>query len=58
MAHHKKGHADEALRWLGKLRSYSPDLTFGMKPEHSEIRILRREAEAVIAGRPPDPAGR
>jgi WD40 repeat protein/tetratricopeptide (TPR) repeat protein len=58
MAHYKKGHTDEALRWLGKLRGYSPDMTLGMKPEHSEIRTLRREAEAVIAGRPPDPPRR
>jgi hypothetical protein len=58
MAHHKKGDSKEALRWLSKLRSYRPDLTFGMKPEVAEIQILHREAEAVIAGRSPDPARR
>ena len=58
MAHHKKGHTDESLRWLGKLRGYSPEMALGMKPEHSEIRILRKEAEAVIADRRPDPPGR
>ena len=40
MAHHKKGHAEEARRWLEKTRADDKD-----KPE---ARILLREAEALL----------
>ena len=40
MAHHKKGHAEEAGRWLEKTRA-------GVKDD-PEVRILLREAEALL----------
>ena len=40
MAHHKKGHADEARRWLEKTRAGDKD--------DPEVRILLREAEALL----------
>jgi hypothetical protein len=40
MAHHKKGHADEARRWLEKTRA-------GVRDD-PEVPILLREAEALL----------
>ena len=40
MAHHMKGHAEEAGRWLEKTRA-------GVKDD-PEVRILLREAEALL----------
>jgi tetratricopeptide (TPR) repeat protein len=47
MAHHRLGHRDEAHRWLDRLQRYQPDSDRGFWSE-LEIRLLRREAEAVI----------
>jgi WD40 repeat protein/tetratricopeptide (TPR) repeat protein len=60
MVHHRLGHPDEARRWLDRLQSYQPDSDRGFWSE-LEIRLLRREAEAVILYDPvfpSDPFGR
>ena len=54
MAHFKKGNADEAHRWLEKLRSYKPDEKAGFSTDLIECRILLREADALL--RHPHPA--
>jgi tetratricopeptide (TPR) repeat protein len=53
MAHHRLGHRDEAKRWLDKLATYRPKAGSDFSWDDVEIRILRREAEAVILGSPP-----
>ena len=53
MAHHKKGNADEARRWLEKLRSHKPDKKTGFSTDVVECRILLREAEALLRETPP-----
>jgi hypothetical protein len=41
MAHHKKGHTEEARRWLEKTRTADND-------RRPVARILLREAEALL----------
>jgi hypothetical protein len=52
MAHHKKGKADDARRWLEKVRGFVNE-----KREFSndlvETRILLRETEALLREPPP-----
>ena len=53
MAHHKKGNADAARRWLEKARSHRPDEKAGLSSDLVECRILLREAEALLREPPP-----
>jgi tetratricopeptide (TPR) repeat protein len=53
MAHHKKGNAQEARRWLEKLRSQKPDQKAGFSAIPAECRLLLREAEALLREPPP-----
>jgi tetratricopeptide (TPR) repeat protein len=65
MAHHRLGHADEANRWLAKAVAWIDKALAGKprsKPDNSlywwdrlEMRILRREAEALLKDRPSPP---
>jgi tetratricopeptide (TPR) repeat protein len=52
MAHQRLGHHEEALRWLARLR----DRPFSGSPEQFweefQVRLLRREAEAVVVEDP------
>jgi tetratricopeptide (TPR) repeat protein len=60
MSHYRLGHRDEARRWLDRLQRSQPDSDRGFWSE-LEIRLLRREAEAVILYDPvfpSDPFGR
>jgi WD40 repeat protein len=45
MAHHGLGHGDLARRWLKRLQEHQPSADFWGE---LEIRLLRREAEAVV----------
>ena len=54
MAHHKKGNADEARRWLEKVRAHK-DEKIAFSTDLVEIRILLREAEALLRETPPAP---
>ena len=53
MAHHRLEHRDEAERWLDKLLAYRPNEGSGFSWKDVEIRILRREAEALIPSKSP-----
>jgi tetratricopeptide (TPR) repeat protein len=55
MAHHRKGNDDEARRWLEKVRSHKPDAKAGFSPDSVELRILLREAEALLRKTPAAP---
>jgi WD40 repeat protein/serine/threonine protein kinase len=59
MAHHKKGNADEARRWLEKVRAYVNDEKTAFSTDLVETRFLLREAEALLREQPParPPAG-
>jgi WD40 repeat protein/tetratricopeptide (TPR) repeat protein len=48
LAHHGLGNRAEARRWLDRLRAYLPDEKPSAFWNELEIRLLRREAEAVI----------
>jgi tetratricopeptide (TPR) repeat protein len=48
LAHHQLGHHTEAHAWLDRLRAYRPNESSEHSWEELEIRLLRREAEAVI----------
>jgi WD40 repeat protein/serine/threonine protein kinase/tetratricopeptide (TPR) repeat protein len=48
MAHHRLGHRVEARRWLDRFRTYRPDERRGAYWNELEIRLLRREAEALL----------
>jgi WD40 repeat protein/tetratricopeptide (TPR) repeat protein len=48
LAHHRLGHRIEARHWLDRLRSYRPDTKPNTFWHDLELRLLRREAEAVI----------
>jgi tetratricopeptide (TPR) repeat protein len=48
LAYHHLGHREEAKRWLGKLVAYRPKEGPDLSWDDVEIRILRREAEAVV----------
>jgi hypothetical protein len=48
MAHHKKGNADAARRWLDNARSYTPDPRYIHQYEQTLDRILLTEAEALL----------
>jgi tetratricopeptide (TPR) repeat protein len=53
MAQHKKGNADEARRWLEKVRAYVNDEKTAFSNELVEARFLLREAEALLREKPP-----
>jgi WD40 repeat protein/serine/threonine protein kinase len=53
MAHHKKGNADEARRWLEKVRAYVNAEKNAFSKELVETRFLLREAEALLRENPP-----
>jgi WD40 repeat protein/serine/threonine protein kinase/tetratricopeptide (TPR) repeat protein len=48
LAHHQLGHHAEAHSWLDRLRAYPPNKSDGAYWNELEIRLLRREAEAMI----------
>jgi tetratricopeptide (TPR) repeat protein len=48
LAHHRLGHRAEARRWLDRLREHRPSEDPAQFWDELEIRLLRREAEAVI----------
>src|SRR5262249_29409246 len=50
MAHHRLGHQDDAKHWLDKLIASQVNEVPGSSWDDLEIRILRREAEALILG--------
>jgi hypothetical protein len=50
LAHHRLGHREEARRWMDKLATYRPKEGADFFWDEVEIRILRREAEALILG--------
>ena len=56
MAHHRLGHNDAAKRWLDKLLAYQPKEGFDFSLDDVEIRILRREADALVLRGPAPPA--
>jgi hypothetical protein len=56
MAHHRLGHTDEARLWLDRLRNYEPSEEPNWFRNDSEIRLLRRKAEALIHYGPVFPA--
>jgi len=53
MAHHRKGDAAEARRWLDKLLSYRPGASASFFWDDVEVQLLRREAESVVLGGAP-----
>jgi WD40 repeat protein len=53
MAHQRKGNRAEARRWLEKLRSDGPSIQPGFSWDFAELRILLREAEALVQVIPP-----
>jgi tetratricopeptide (TPR) repeat protein len=48
LAHHQLGHRAEALRWLDRFRTYRGSESPNAFWNELEIRLLRREAEALI----------
>ncbi len=56
MAHHRLGHRDLALRYLGSLRSRPQVANAGQFWNELEIRLLASEAEATILYDPIFPA--
>jgi WD40 repeat protein len=59
MAHHRLGHPTEARRWLDKVRAYKPPEVHPNAQDFYndlETQHLRREAEALIAGKPGESA--
>ena len=48
LAHHQLGHRPEALRWLDRFRTYKPNEKPDAFWNELEIRLLRREAEALV----------
>jgi WD40 repeat protein/class 3 adenylate cyclase len=52
MAHHRLGHSGEARRWLDRLVSNQPREGFEFSRDELVVRILRREAEALVLGSP------
>jgi hypothetical protein len=48
MAHHRLGQREEALRWLDRLWQYQPSPDPASFYEELTIRLLRREAEAMV----------
>ena len=55
MAHHKKGNADAARRWLDKARSDKPDPRFIHQYDQTLYGILLSEAEALLPRHLPRP---
>jgi tetratricopeptide (TPR) repeat protein len=53
MAHHRLGHREEARRWLDRFREYEPSHEVWVE---LQLRLLRREAEAVVLYDPIFPA--
>jgi hypothetical protein len=56
MAHHQLGHDTEARRWLDRLRAHRPNENPRAFWKELEIRLLRREAEAVVLYDPAFPS--
>jgi hypothetical protein len=56
MARDRLGHRDEALRWLDRLRKRQPNAAPREFWVELGIRLLRSEAEALIAYDPIFPA--
>jgi tetratricopeptide (TPR) repeat protein len=56
LAHHQLGHRAEALRWLDRFRTYRGSESPNAVWDELEIRLLRREAEALIRFDPIFPA--
>jgi hypothetical protein len=56
LAHHRLGHHSEAGRWLDRLQSRQADAGPNRFWEELEIRLLCREAEALIRLDPIFPA--
>jgi hypothetical protein len=52
LAHHRLGHHDEARRWLDKLAVHRPQEGFEFSRDDVEVRVLHREAEALVLGSP------
>jgi WD40 repeat protein len=48
MAHFRLGHRTQALRWLDRARQYKPSADPDQFWSELEIRLLRREAEALV----------
>jgi tetratricopeptide (TPR) repeat protein len=48
LAHHRLGHRAEARRWLDRLSEHRPSEDPARFWDELEIRLLRREAEAVV----------
>jgi hypothetical protein len=55
MAQHRLGHGDLARRWLKRLQEHQPSADPAQFWGELEIRLLRREAEAVIVYDPAFP---
>jgi WD40 repeat protein/serine/threonine protein kinase/tetratricopeptide (TPR) repeat protein len=55
MAHHRLGHREEALRWLDRLRQDPPSTDRTRFWWEVSVRLLRSEAEAVVAYDPAFP---
>src|SRR5204862_5843733 len=69
LAHQRLGKAEEARRWLGKAQAWLDQFKDGMPARaeqefgldfHNwlEAHVLRREAEALIVHRAPEPSGK
>jgi tetratricopeptide (TPR) repeat protein len=56
MAHHRLGHHQQARQWLARLREHEPSTDPAQYWPEQEMRLLRREAEAVILYDPIFPA--
>ena len=56
MAHHQLGHEAEARLWLDRLRAHRPNENPDAFWNELEIRLLRREVEALILYDPVFPA--
>jgi hypothetical protein len=53
MAHHKKLNADEAHRWLEKVRAFVKDEKTPFSTDLVECRVLLKEAESLLQEPPP-----
>jgi hypothetical protein len=56
MAHHRLGHRDEARRWLDRFQNYQARGDVSTFWDELEIRLLRRESQAVVLYDPVFPA--
>jgi tetratricopeptide (TPR) repeat protein len=53
MSHHKKGNAEEARRWLEKVRAYAKDEKIPFSSDLVETRILLKELEELLGDNSP-----